>query len=142
MHSQAQDTDKRLPTNVQDVSTACCVFCPYGTDLKVGEQVYAFDEKTVLNHRQQERLVQVTAIKIFRSNGRVVTLDLKIANPEELQQIAQDSELPVAALINHRMGAQTYDAGRPPVVIYFRPCDEDGAGLARSDLQKSQLSRV
>lgn len=138
MYPHTQDTDKRLPTNVQDVSTASCVFCPYGTNLKVGELVYAFDEKTVLNRRQRERLVEVTAVKIFRSTGRVVTLDLKIANPEELQQIAQDSELPVSALINHRMGTETYDSGRPPMVIYFKPCDEDSTLRAQFEAQTAQ----
>jgi hypothetical protein len=96
----------------------------------------------VLNHRQRERLVEVTAIKIFRSNGRVVTLDLKIANPDELQQISRDSELPVAALINHRMGTETYNAERPPVVIYFKPCDEDGTLRAQFEPRTSPIGAL
>lgn len=120
-----QDEIRRLPNNVQDVYTACCLFCPYGTDLEMGEQVYAFDEQTVLRGRQREVLVEVTAVKVFRSNGRVVTLDLKIASAEELQRIAQDSEVPVTALINHRLGTETYDPKNPPVVIYFKPAEED-----------------
>lgn len=110
---------------MQDVYTACCLFCPYGTDLEVGKRVFAFDEQTVLRHKQREVLVEVTAVKLFRSNGRVVTLDLKIATPEELQRIAQDSEVPVTALINHRMGTETYDSENPPVVIYFKPAEAD-----------------
>lgn len=125
MLSRDQDEIRRLPNNVQDAYTACCLFCPYGTDLEVGERVFAFDEQTVLRHKQREVLVEVTAVKLFRSNGRVVTLDLKIATPEELQRIAQDSEVPVTALINHRMGTETYDSENPPVVIYFKPAEAD-----------------
>lgn len=125
MLSRNQDEIGRLPSNVQDAYTACCLFCPYGTELEVGEWVYAFDEQTVLNGKQREVLVEVTAVKLFRSNGRVVTLDLKIASAEELQRIAQDSEVPVTALISHRMGTETYDPKRPPVVIYFKPAEED-----------------
>lgn len=133
MLTRNQNEFGRLPNNVQDVYTACCLFCPYGTDLEVGERVYAFDEQTVLGGRSREMLVEVTAIKVFRSNGRVVTLDLKIANPEELQRIAQDSEVPVTALINHRMGTETYDSKHPPVVIYFKPAAEDSfLALAQS----------
>jgi len=127
MRLQELGSVKRLPTNVQDVRTASCGFCPYGTDLKVGDLVYAFDEKTPFGRRQRGRLVQVTAIKLVRSTGRVITLDLKIASADELQRIAEDSELSIAALANHRFGGETYDPGHPPVVVYFRPCDQ-GAG--------------
>ena len=140
MLSLEPDTASRLPTNVQDVSTAGCVFCPYGTDLRVGDQVYAFDERTALGRRQRERLVEVTAVKVFRSTGRVVTLDLKIASEDELKRIAEDSELPVAALVNHRFGGETYNAEHPPVVIYFKPCDEEDTLRAQFDLQSSAQS--
>jgi hypothetical protein len=119
-------TDRRLPNYVQDVYTAKCVFCPYGADVKVGDRLYAFDEKTSLARKQRERLVEVTAVKTFRSTGRLATLDLKIATPQELEQIAEDSEMPMESLLGHHAGAATYDASRPPVVVYFEPCDDQG----------------
>ncbi len=128
MFAFEQEEAKRLPAYVQDVETAVCVFCPYGCDMRVGERVFAYDEKTTFGRRQRERLVEVSAVKLFRSTGRVATLDLKIATPAELVQIAHDSELTVESLMNHRAGAETYDPKRPPVVVYFRPCGED-AGL-------------
>jgi hypothetical protein len=115
----------RLPNYVQDVSTATCVFCPYGADVKVGDRIYAFDEKTSFGRRQRERLVKVTAVKPFRSTGRMITLDLKIAAPEELAQIVQDSEVTMESLLEHRSGSPTYDSSRTPVVVYFEPCKED-----------------
>ena len=132
---RTREEEKRLPTYVHDVDTAACVFCPYGADLKVGDRVYAFDEKTVLGRRQRERLVEVSAVKLFRSTGRVVTLDLKIATPGELAQIARDSELPLEALVNHRAGAATYDSAQPPVVVYFRACDVDDTIKAQTQRQ-------
>lgn len=122
-----KNADKRLPHYVQDVNTATCVFCPFGADAKVGDRLYAFDEKTSLARQQRERLVEVTAVKTFRSTGRVVTLDLKIATEKELEQISEDSEMPVQSLLNHRAGTPTYDINNPPVVVYFKPCDEKDA---------------
>lgn len=117
--------DKRLPNYVRDVSTATCVFCPYGAKVRTGDRVYAFDERTIFDRKQRERLVKVTAVKPFRSTGRMVTLDLKIATPQELARIVQDSEVTMDALLEHRTGSPTYDASRPPVVVYFEPCKED-----------------
>jgi len=119
--------DRRLPNYVNDVNTASCVFCPYGAEVKAGDQVYVYDEKTSLARQQRDLLVQVTAVKTFRSNGRVVTLDLKIATEEELAKIADDSEMTVQSLLDHHAGAATYDAKRSPVVVYFKRCDLDGA---------------
>jgi hypothetical protein len=120
----------RLPNYVHDVSTATCVFCPYGANVKAGDRIVAFDEKTAFGRRQRERLVEVIAVKSFRSTGRLITLDLKIAKEDEIAHIAEDSELPVEALFEHRIGAATYMEDRPPVVVYFRPCnEEDTIGL-------------
>ncbi|HLW74983.1 MAG TPA: hypothetical protein VKT74_07940 [Gammaproteobacteria bacterium] len=115
----------RLPNYVNDVSTATCVFCPYGADVKPGDRIVAFDEKTIFGRRQRERLVEVTAVKSFRSTGRIITLNLKIAKEEEIARIAEDSELSMEALFEHRIGAATYIEERPPVVVYFRPYDEN-----------------
>ena len=117
--------DNKLPSFVQDVSTATCLFCPYGAEVKTGDRLYAFDEKTAFGRRRRERLVEVTAVKNFRSNGRVITLDLKIASAAELAKIALDSEMPVEAILSHRANSDTFDPLRPPVVVYFEPCDED-----------------
>src|SRR5579872_3988661 len=95
---------RRLPSYVHNVSTAQCLFCPYGVDGKVGERVYAFDERTVLQHQTRERLVVITAIKIFRSDGARITLDGKPASAFELAQIMQDSKLTLTALLDHRNG--------------------------------------
>ncbi|MGH7192556.1 MAG: hypothetical protein ACREJM_03370 [Candidatus Saccharimonadales bacterium] len=123
---------KRLPIFVHDIYTANCVFCPYGTDgVEVGDRVYAYDEQTILGRRQRERLVEVTAIKAFRSTGRIVTLDIRIATALELKQIAENSEVPLQALIDQCAGAETFDPARPPVVVYFRPCDEDATVSAQ-----------
>ena len=118
-------TPPRLPNHVRDVMTATCVFCPYGADVNPGDRVYAFDEKTLFRRQQRDRLVQVVAVKSFRSTGRLVTLDLKIARESDLMRIAEDSEIPVDTLYEHRSGNPTYIEGRQPVVVYFRPCDED-----------------
>jgi len=116
---------KRLPHFVRDVSTADCVFCPYGADVKVGDRVYAYDERTEFGRRARERLVEVTAVKPFRSTGRVVTLDLEKIPLAELARIATISELSMEALLGHHAGAPNYDRRRPPVVVYFQPCDDD-----------------
>lgn len=130
----------RLPNYVRDVSTATCVFCPYGAKVKAGERIYAFDERTIFDRKQRERLVKVTAVKPFRSTGRMVTLDLKIATPEELAQIVQDSEVTMEALLEHRSGSPTYDATRPPVVVYFEACKEDDT--IGSQFRKRSKARV
>jgi hypothetical protein len=129
---------ERLPNYVQDVSTSTCLFCPYGAEVHAGDRVYAFDEKTSFRRRQRERLVEVTAVKAFRSTGRVITLDLKIATPEELAKIAEDSEIPVESMLEHRPGNPTFDAGREPVVIYFRPCKEDDTIGAQFNLHSKR----
>ena len=121
----------RLPHYVRDVSTADRVFCPYGADVKVGDQVYAYDEKTAHNRRQRDRLVEVTAVRVFRSNGRVVTLDLEKVSLTEVARIANDSELSIDVLLEHHAGAPSYDRKHPPVVVYFRPCDQDDTVGAR-----------
>lgn len=115
----------RLPNHVVDVLTATCVFCPYGADVKVGDRAYAFDEKTNLNRQQRDRLVEVTAVKSFRSTGRLITLDLIIAKESELMKIAVDSEVPLETLYDHRNGNATYLEDRSPVVVYFKPANED-----------------
>jgi hypothetical protein len=130
----------RLPNYVQDVSTATCVFCPYGADVRAGDRVYAFDEKTIFDRKQRERLVKVTAVKPFRSTGRMVTLDLKIATPDELAQIIQDSEVTMESLLEHRSGSPTYDSTRPPVVVYFEACKEDDT--IGSQFRKRSRARV
>ncbi|MGH8372845.1 MAG: hypothetical protein ACRETO_08940 [Gammaproteobacteria bacterium] len=123
---------KRLPIFVHDIYTANCVFCPYGADgVEVGDRVYAYDEQTKLGRMQRERLVEVTAVKMFRSTGRIVTIDLKIATALELKQIVENSEVPLQALVDHCDGAETFDPKRPPVVVYFRPCHEDDTVSAK-----------
>lgn len=123
--SHKRSRAKRLPHYVRDVSTADCVFCPYGTDVKVGDRVCAYDERTEFNRNQRERLVEVTAIKLFRSTGRVVTLDLEKVSMAEVARIAAHSELKMDTLLEHHAGAPGYDPRHPPVVVYFQPCDDD-----------------
>ncbi|HEY1774002.1 MAG TPA: hypothetical protein VGH91_12510 [Gammaproteobacteria bacterium] len=118
-----------LPSHVRDIGTATCLFCPYGAGVEPGDRLYMYDEKTVFGRQQRERLVEVKAVKQFRSTGRVITLDLNMISPEELDRIATDSELGVDALLAHRPGTATYDDKRPPQVVYFEPCSEgDTAG--------------
>ena len=114
-----------LPSHVHDIGTATCLFCPYGAGVEPGDRLYMYDEKTVFGRQQRERLVEVKAVKQFRSTGRVITLDLVMLSPEDLDRIAADSELGVEALLAHRPGTATYDEKRPPEVVYFEPCDED-----------------
>lgn len=120
-----RNTIQRLPNHVVDVMTATCVFCPYGADVKPGDRVYAFDEKTAFGRRQRERLVEVTAVKSFRSTGRLISIDLKIGRERDLLRIAVDSEVPLETLYEHHSGSPTYIDGRLPVVVYFKPCNED-----------------
>ncbi|MGE5624661.1 MAG: hypothetical protein ACM3ZT_03840 [Bacillota bacterium] len=138
MAAVEQGKQQRLPSYVQDVTSASCVFCPYGADVKVGQRVYAYDEKTSLSRRQRERLVEVTAVKIFRSNGRLVTLDLEVAPQALVERIAEDSEMSVPSLVNHHAGSATYDTGHPPVVVFFRPCDEGDTLLGPGEPRPAQ----
>jgi len=114
-----------LPSHVHDIGTSTCVFCPYGAEVEAGDRLYVYDEKTVFGRQQRERMVEVTAIKQFRSTGRVVTLDLNMISPEETAHIADDSEVDVESLLAHRPGSPAYDGKRLPVVVYFEPCNED-----------------
>lgn len=127
--SPASDT---LPNYVRDIATASCVFCPYGADAKPGDRLYIYDEKTMFGRQQRERLVEVTAVRQFRSTGRVITLDLNMIGSDEASRIAEDSEMSVEALLEHRPGNATYDAKRPPVVIYFEPVSEDDTTGSRT----------
>ena len=121
-----------LPNYVHDIATAGCVFCPYGADVQVGDRLYVYDEKTVYDRQQRERLVEITAVKLFRSTGRVITLDLNMISPEETQRIADDSEMTLESLLDHRAGNSTFDEKRPPVVVYFEPCSEDDTTASRT----------
>ena len=122
----------RLPNHVVDAMTATCVFCPYGADVKPGDRVHAFDEKRSFDRRQRERLVEVVAVRSFRSTGRLISIDLKIARESDLLRIAVDSEIPLETLYEHHSGSPTYIDGRPPVVVYFKPCSEDDTLGAQS----------
>lgn len=122
----------RLPNYVRDVDTATCVFCPFGAEVEPGDRLHIYDEKTVFGRQQRERLVEITAVKIFRSNGRVITLDLTMITPQEIMHIAHDSEQSVEALLEHHTGASTYDGKHPPVVVYFQPCNEDDTTGSRT----------
>lgn len=121
-----------LPSHVRDIGTARCLFCPYGAGVEPGDRLYVYDEKTVFGRQQRERLVEVKAVKQFRSTGRVITLDLNMISPEEALHIAADSETSVEAMLGHYPGHATYDPKRPPVVVYFEPCDADDTTGSRT----------
>lgn len=104
---------------VHDVDTASCVFCPYGTGFKPGDQVVIRDERTAFAHMPRERVVEIKEIKIFRSTGRRVTLDLMMASNAEAGKIAEDSDVTVDVLLAHRAGTANFDPKHPPVVVYF-----------------------
>jgi len=108
---------------VHDIDTAVCAFCPYGSDFVAGQRILIYDEKTVFRRQTRERLVEVKGVKIFRSTGRQITLDLLMISDAECQKIAEDSDLTVEILLDHRAGAQNFDSKRPPVVVYFTPCE-------------------
>ena len=108
---------------VHDIDTATCAFCPYGTVFEVGDLISIRDERTVFGRQARERRVEVRAVKLFRSTGRQITLDLNMIPDSESRRIAEDSELSVEALLDHRAGNHTFDSKRPPVVVYFMPCD-------------------
>ncbi len=104
---------------VSDIDTATCAFCPVGTEFAAGDHILIYDEKTVFARQTREKPVQVTSVKLFRSTGRQITLDLMMAPEPEVQKIADDSDLTVEILLNHRAGAHNFDPNRPPVVVYF-----------------------
>ncbi|HEY3858351.1 MAG TPA: hypothetical protein VGM47_01930 [Gammaproteobacteria bacterium] len=123
--TRGSETPDMLPSYVHDIGTSTSLFCPYGAGVETGDRLYIYDEKTVFGRQQRERLVEVTAVRPFRSTGRVVMLDLVMISPEETARIAENSELTVDALLEHRPGNPTYNDKRLPVVVYFEPCDED-----------------
>ena len=104
---------------VCDIDTATCAFCPVGTEFEKGDHVHIQDEKTVFGRQTREKLVEITAVKVFRSTGRQITLDLMMISEAECQKIAEDSDLTVEILMQHKVGAERYDPSRPPVVIFF-----------------------
>lgn len=106
---------------VCDIDTATCAFCPVGTEFVKGDRIIIQDEKTVFGRQIREKLVEVTAVKVFRSTGRLITLDLMTISDAESQKIADDSDLTVEILQRHKMGAERYDPSKPPVVIFFTP---------------------
>jgi len=106
---------------VCDIDTATCAFCPVGTEFAKGDRVHIQDEKTVFGRQTREKLVEITAVKVFRSTGRQITLDLMMISEAECQKIADDSDLTVEILMNHKMGEGRYDPAKPPVVIFFTP---------------------
>lgn len=114
-----------LPSHVHDIGTATCLFCPYGAGVEPGDRLYMYDEKTVYGRQQRERLVEVKAVKQFRSTGRVITLDLNMISQEEAEHIAEDSETSIEAMLEHYPGHPTFDPKHPPEVVYFEPCDGD-----------------
>lgn len=117
--SNASDAKGRL--FVTDITSATCAFCPVGSEFAKGERIYIYDEKTVFARQIREKLVEVTAVKVFRSTGRQITLDLMMISDAESQKIADDSDLTVQILLNHKVGAERYDPNKPPVVVYFTP---------------------
>jgi hypothetical protein len=129
---RGSETPDMLPSYVHDIGTSTSLFCPYGAGVEIGDRLYIYDEKTVFGRQQRERLVEVTAVKPFRSTGRVVMLDLVMISPEETARIAENSELAVEALLEHRPSNPTYDEKRLPVVVYFEPCDEDDTTGSRT----------
>lgn len=129
---KSSEVPDSLPNYVNDIATATCVFCPYGADVQAGDRLYVYDEKTVLDRQQRERLVEITAVKIFRSTGRVITLDLNMISQDEAQRIASDSEMTLESLLEHRAGNSTFDEKRAPVVVYFAPCESDDTTDSRT----------
>ena len=121
----SSDAGPEFSGYVHDIDTAKCLFCPYGSDLKVGDRVEIHDEKTVFGRRQRQRMVEITVIKEFRTNGRVITLGSNMASPAEMKQLAKDSDVTLELLLTHRKGTATYDSHRPPVVVYFNPLEAD-----------------
>ena len=108
---------------VSDIDSATCAFCPYGTEFAPGDEILIYDEKTVFKRQTRERQVEVKSVKLFRSTGRQITLDLMMISDAECEKIAADSDLTVDILRNHRAGAGNFDPQRPPVVVYFTPAE-------------------
>jgi len=104
---------------VSDIDSATCAFCPVGTEFAKGDRILIHDEKTMFGRQIREKVVEVTAVKLFRSTGRQITLDLMMISDAESQKIAFDSDLTVEILLNHKVGAERYDPSNPPVVVYF-----------------------
>lgn len=117
------DTTPEFSGYVHDIDTAKCLFCPYGTDFKPGDRVEIHDEKTVFGRVQRRRMVEITAVKEFRTNGRVITLGSDMASSDDIKQISTDSDVAVDLLLTHRKGTATYDSGKPPVVMFFVPVE-------------------
>lgn len=122
---KSADTTSQFSGYVHDIETARCLFCPYGADLKPGDRVEIHDEKTVFGRVQRRRLVEITEVKEFRTNGRLITLGSDMATPDQVQRISADSDVAVDQLLTHRLGTATYDKGKPPVVVYFQPVAAD-----------------
>ncbi|MGE5624843.1 MAG: hypothetical protein ACM3ZT_04770 [Bacillota bacterium] len=142
LNRKPRKTLNRLPNYVHNIDTATCVFCPYGADVKVGDRVLAFDERTSAGRLQRERLVEVTAVKRFRATGRFITLEATIAKDEEIARIAEDSEVSVQMLYDHQRGKATYIEGRSPVVVYFEPCDIMEPSIEQSKQRSSHIPRL
>lgn len=117
----ADASDAKGTLFVSDIDSATCAFCPVGTEFAKGDRILIHDEKTVFSRQIREKPVQVTAVKLFRSTGRQITLDLLMISEAEAQKIADDSDLTVDILLAHRAGAHNFDPSRPPVVVYFTP---------------------
>lgn len=116
-HANSSETERTV--FVHDIDTATCAFCPYGSEHRPGDRITIHDEKTAFARQPREKLVEVTAVKIFRSTGRRVTLDLVMASDGESKKIAEDSDVSMDVLLHHRAGTQNFDRKHPPVVIYF-----------------------
>ena len=110
---------------VHDIDSAVCAFCPYGSEFARGDRILIYDEKTVFGRQTRERPVTVTAVKLFRSTGRQITLDLMMISDAEAERIAEDSDLTVDILLAHRAGVGNFDPQRPPVVVCFAPAGAD-----------------
>jgi len=117
--AKANASDAKGTLFVCDIDTATCAFCPVGTEFVKGDRIRIQDEKTVFGRQTREKLVEVTAVKVFRSTGRQITLDLMMISEAECQKIAEDSDLTVEILMQHKIGAERYDPNKPPVVVFF-----------------------
>jgi hypothetical protein len=107
---------------VHDIDSAICAFCPNGTGFAVGDRIGIYDEKAVFGRQVRERLVEVDAVKLFRSNDLQIALGKKWLSIEDSAKIAADSALSVEILLNHRTPHKRFDRKRPPVVVFFTPC--------------------
>ena len=119
--SVIENPDSNSPLFVHDVDRATCIFCPYGTNLKTGDQALICEGRSASSAAPRERVVEIKAVKIFRSTGRRVTLDLMMASNSESEKIAEDSAITLNVLLAHRAGTANFDPKHPPVVVYFMP---------------------